>query len=88
MATAIAKKSKTPKRKKTKFPLPDSADTAVIAGREYIIVPSDDLEEWYIDQMLGMVATERLKTDRATAAPLDEVIARLQKKKVAKRKTK
>ncbi len=65
--------------KKNRLPLPESAAKATIGGTEYVIIPSADFEDWYLDQMLAVVASDRLKTERSKAAPWDEVAARLRK---------
>ncbi|MCC8108167.1 MAG: hypothetical protein LIQ30_03790 [Planctomycetes bacterium] len=84
--TSVTKKTRGTKGKKPRMPLPTSADKAIIAGTEYVIIPSAEFEEWYVDQILAAVANDRLKTERAKAAPWNEVVTRLKKKNAAKGK--
>ena len=86
--TTTARKTKLAKKSKPTLPLPASADKAVIAGTEYVIIPSVEFEDWYLDQMLAAVAADRLKTERNQAAPWNEGVARLRRKKDAKGKGK
>ncbi len=76
--TTATKKVKRTRDQKPKLPLPASADKAVIAGTEYIIIPSAEFEDWYTDQIIAAVAADRLENERDQAAPWDEVVARLQ----------
>jgi hypothetical protein len=82
--TTATKKPGAKKTAASRLPLPVSAEKATIGGTEYVIIPSADFEDWYIDQMLAAVASERLKTERHKAVPWDEVVARLQKGKSVK----
>ncbi len=77
--TTMTEKPKAGKPARSKLPLPASAAKATIGGTEYVIIPSADFEDWYIDQMLAVVASDRLKTERRKAAPWGEVVARLRK---------
>ncbi|MCC8166417.1 MAG: hypothetical protein LIQ31_09750 [Planctomycetes bacterium] len=79
--TTATKKVKAGKVKKSRLPLPESADKAIIAGTEYVIIPSAEFEDWYLDQMLAAVAADRLKAERKQAAPWADVVKRLKSKK-------
>lgn len=86
--TTATKKTGGNRRSKSKLPLPASAEKAVIGGTEYLIIPSAEFEDWYIDQMLAAIASERLKAERKQALPWGEVVGRLRKNKVGKAKGK
>ncbi len=83
--TTMTKKNRAGKSSCSKLPLPVSAEKATIGGTEYVIIPSVDFEDWYIDQMLAAVASDRLKTERHEAAPWDEVVGRLRKGKAGRK---
>lgn len=84
--TTTTKKAKAGKRGKPKFPLPASTEKATIGGTEYLIIPYAEFEDWYTDQMLAAIASERLKAGRKQAVPWEEVVSRLQKKDATKGK--
>ncbi len=72
MTTAMKPRSR---RSRKRF-LPSSADVAKIAGREFVIVPLDDFEEWFDDMLLQAVADERLQNKPLETIPMEKVFAR------------
>lgn len=63
-------------RKNHKSFLPPTADVAKIAGRDFVIMPLVDFEEWQEDQLLAAVVAERLESDEKVIS-FEEVEARL-----------
>jgi hypothetical protein len=56
--------------------LPPSADVANVAGRDFVIMPLDDFEEWFDDMLLMAVADERLQSKPLVTVPMEDVFAR------------
>lgn len=46
-----------------------------------MIIPTAEFEEWYADQMLAAIASERLKSEKNNAVPWAEVVKSLRKNK-------
>ncbi len=59
--------------------LPPTADVAKIAGKDFVIMPLSDFEEWQEDQLLAAVVAERLKNKEAIV-PFEEIEKRLDRK--------
>ena len=91
--TTMTKKAKKPGNattrrvgKKTKrSQLPPTADVASIAGKEFVIMPLEDFEEWQDDMMLTALVTERLE-DGEAFIPFEEIEARLDQRKKRRKK--
>lgn len=79
--TTTAKKTRVDRRKKHPLALPASTEKATIGGTQYLIIPSAEFEDWYTDQMLAAIASDRLRAERKQAAPWAEVVGRLRKNK-------
>ena len=79
--TASAQKRRPGAKRRAKTPLPESAGRAVIGGKEFILIPAADFEEWYEDRMLAAISAERLKLERHLAVPIENVIRRLDGKR-------
>ena len=76
MATA----TKTRICKKNRNPLlPPTAGVAKIAGRDFVIVPLDDFEEWQEDRLLAAVVARRMQSGEQLL-PFEEIEARLDRK--------
>ncbi len=56
--------------------LPPTADVAKIAGRDFVIMPLSDFEEWQEDQLLAAVVAQRLESGEEVV-PFEEIEARL-----------
>jgi hypothetical protein len=83
MATATKMKKtaqKTTAAKKDYPPLPPAAKVVEIGGRECVIVPLDEYDDWLQDTLLTVVAADRLERDEGTI-PFEEVEARLDAKR-------
>ena len=63
-------------RKKHARLLPPNADVAKIAGKDFLIMPLSDFEEWQEDQLLAAVAAQRLESGEEIL-PFEEIEARL-----------
>lgn len=83
MTTTTKKKgaTKARSRKKPEHSLPPSAEVVNLSGRDYLIVPMDEFQEWDEDRMLIALMAERLASDEELI-PLEEVERRLDAKKV------
>ncbi len=66
-------------RKKRVRLLPPTADIAKIAGKDFVIMPLSDFEEWQEDQLLAAVVAQRLESREAIVL-FDEIEARLDRK--------
>ena len=73
--------------KKTKFcsrgkpPLPPDSGVAVIAGKEYLIAPLDEYDDWMQDRLLAAVAADRLDNGRGSPEPFENMEKRLDRKR-------
>ena len=74
--TTTTKKTINKRSRKKPSPFPPTADVANIAGRDFIIMPLDDFEEWQEDQLLAAVVGQRLESGEKTV-PFEEMEARL-----------
>ena len=72
--------TKTRSRKSRKNRMPPSADVATIAGREFLIIPLDEYDDWYDDHLLGLLMTERMTDPNQKIVPFSEIEKRLDKK--------
>ncbi len=75
---------KSPKRtvnKNRRSYLPPSAGVVEIAGREIVFIPLDDFEEWHEDQLLGLLAKERMERHGDQTVSFEEICASLDRKK-------
>ena len=63
-------------RKKHVGLLPPTADVARIAGKDFIIMPLNDFEEWQEDKLLAAVAAQRLGSGEEIV-PFEVIEARL-----------
>ncbi len=61
-------------------PLPPAAKVVEIGGRDCVIVPLDEYDEWLQDALLTAVAADRLERNEDTI-PFEEVEARLDAKR-------
>ena len=68
--------TRTRSRKSCKSFLPSSADVANVAGRDFVIMPLDDFEEWFDDMLLMAMADERLQSKPLETVPMEKVFAR------------
>lgn len=68
-------KKRVARRKAPPF-LPPTADVATIAGRDFVIVPLDDFDEWYEDHLLAVLANERAKDNSRPSRSAEEVFSR------------
>ncbi len=59
MTTTAKKTPKARSRSRAPF-LPPSSDVVNISGREYVITPLDEFQEWEEDRALLAIAEERL----------------------------
>ncbi len=59
--------------------LPPTADVAKIAGKDFLIMPLRDFEEWQEDQLLAAVVAERLESGEKIV-PFEEIEDRLDRK--------
>jgi hypothetical protein len=78
--TAMEKKPKLRNRRK-KPPLPPESGVAIIAGREYLIAPLAEYDDWMQDRLLAAVAFDRLENNNSPAIPFDEMEKRLDRKR-------
>lgn len=62
-------------------PVPPTANVVEIAGREYVIAPLDDYDEWLQDQLLAAIASERMAREGNLTIPWTEARKRLAGKK-------
>lgn len=79
MTTTMKKAAKKPARKnpsKRTSPFPPTAGVTKIDGRDFIIMPLDDFEEWQEDRLLAAVVGQRLASGEKTV-PFEEIEARL-----------
>lgn len=65
--------------------LPPSADVVVISGREYIIAPLDEFQEWGEERMLAELMAERLE-EGGPYISLEEFEKRLDRKNKGREK--
>ena len=86
MTTAFAKKTracsrrsdrKTETRQGRIAGLPESAAFTVCGGRDFVLLPVDDLAEWLEDQLDYAESAAALKAERHKAIPLEQAIANL-----------
>jgi hypothetical protein len=61
-------------------PLPPTAKVVEVAGRECVIVPLDEYDDWLQDAMLATVAADRLERSEGVIS-FEEMEARLDAKK-------
>lgn len=80
--TTITKKAKP--RRKSRPSLPAAADVATIAGRDFVIMPLDEFEEWREDQLLSAVVAQRLESGEKIV-PFKEIEARLDRRAKARK---
>ncbi len=80
MTTAIKTKRTAKRRGAGRRDLPYSAEVLNLSGRDYLIVPLDDFEEWDEDRQLTALMAERLAVDEELI-PLEEMERRLDAKK-------
>ncbi len=80
-----AKRRTVRRRAETPFPYPEAADRAQIAGKEYLLIPTEEFEEWVIDTMVGAVCEQRSNEDKSRDLSLEEVEADLYGKKKGRR---
>ncbi len=73
-AKKIGKKSAS--RKGGYPPLPPTAKVVEVVGRECVIVPLDDYDDWLQDALLTAIAADRLERG-GDVIPFEEVEARL-----------
>ena len=66
--------------KKDSALFPPSAEIVKLSGREYLIVPMEDFQDWDDDRMLAALMAERLASNEELI-PLEEVEKRLDAKK-------
>lgn len=83
MTTAVRKNAK--KRPNKKSFLPPSADVVKIAGREYVIAPLDEFQEWGEDRMLALLMEDRLEEDGPYMS-MEEFEKRLDRKNKGRKK--
>lgn len=62
-------------------PIPPTAKIVEIGGRECVIVPLDEYDDWLQDALLTVIAADRLKNHRDDAIPFEEAVARLDARK-------
>ena len=65
--------------------LPPSADVITISGREYIIAPLDEFQEWEEDKWLSTLIAERIE-DGGPYIALEEFEKRLNQKNKGQKK--
>ncbi len=78
--TTATKTKKTATPKKSRPPLPPTAKVVEIGGRDCVIVPLDEYDDWLQDALLTAVAADRLERDE-DAIPFEEFEARLDAKR-------
>ncbi len=81
MTTATKTKKAAPRRTAAKAktaypPLPPTAAVVDVGGRECVIVPLDEYDDWFHDAMLAAIMAERLASDEELI-PMEEVDRRL-----------
>lgn len=80
--TAATKAKKPVKKsaagKKARPQLPPSAGITVVDGREFVIMPLDDFEEWQDEQAFAALMRERIESDEPTI-PFSQMMAKLNK---------
>lgn len=84
MANTAQKKKPIVSHRKLRKLLPESASNAVIANREFLLIPIDDFAEWFEDQILVAVANDRMERDGDKLVPFSEIVARLNGKRAKK----
>ena len=85
MTTTTKKATKTVKTadkgsgKKSKRPaIPPSAGVTVVDGREFVIMPLADFEEWQDERLFAALVRERIESDEPVV-PFEEIAAKLNK---------
>lgn len=85
MTTTVAKKStKKRSRRRADF-LPPSADVVSISGRDYIIAPFDEYQEWEEDRALLAIMDERM-ADGGPYITMEELEKHLDEKNKGRKK--
>ncbi len=80
MTTTVKTKRTGKRRGAERNNLPSSAEVLKLSGRDYLIVPLDDFEEWDEDRQLAALMAERMAADEELI-PLEEVERSLDAKK-------
>lgn len=84
MTTATGKTVKNRAKRKAEFPpLPPSAGTATLDGKDYVIIPADEYAEWCEDRILGALVEQRMREPH-TIVPFSEIEKSLGMKKKKK----
>lgn len=86
MTTTAKTKKTTPKKRAAKKadlpPLPPTAKVVEVGGRDCVIVPLDEYDDWLQDALLAAVAADRLaNVKEEDLIPFEDFEARLAAKK-------